>query len=169
MYRQVLATLILCFQLLCGAQSNSTRERSEIVINTSIAELPQHEVHDECGDLDLRYLVTSDRPVTDKVREVRIFLDPKAFSNENLRRLFGHISKKYREPDTLLIYVETDWERIVPPDACPSGDSSLPKDPKENDFHRAFFRRHGSSATFRFNPVLKTTNYETVKLEPGTF
>ncbi len=53
---------------------------------------------------------------TRKSRGVDVLLDPKSFSEENLKQLFALLSKRFPEPTELLVSVYTDLEDIMTPE-----------------------------------------------------
>ena len=124
---------------------------------------------ESCNNFDFRFFVTLDWQMSENVRKLEVFLDPSAFNENNLKDLFSYLSRKNPDSKILIIEVETEWKRMPVANACPSGDSELPLDPKRNDFHVATFRRGGKHAQFKYNPVLKTDARMTVTMEPGTF
>lgn len=123
----------------------------------------------DCGDLKFRAIVTQNHLMSDKVRSMTIFLQPEAYSEENLRTMFTHYSRKYPEPESLLINVETDWERLPTADQCPTATSGSGPDATVNRSHRAKFRRVGGRATFRYNPVLNTFDWTALALNEDEF
>jgi len=53
---------------------------------------------------------------TRKSRGVDVLLDPKSFSEENLKQLFAMLSKRFPEPAKLIVNVYTDLEDIMTPE-----------------------------------------------------
>jgi hypothetical protein len=123
----------------------------------------------ECGNLDFRYIVTQNHRMSDKIRELKVFMQPEAYSKVNLSRMFSHLSQKFTEPESLLITVETDWERLPVGNQCTTATSGSGPDASENRSHRAKFRRVNGRASFRYNPVLGTSEWVTVALNEGEF
>lgn len=117
-----------------------------------------------CNGITFRFVIVSQQAMSDKIFKIEVFLDPKSFSENNLRSLFEYLSSTKDDSVTLLINVETDWNRIRIPNGCIGGDSSLPFDPSENSFHRAIYRREAGKASFRFNPVLNTNKFVRVNM-----
>ncbi|MBX7173976.1 MAG: hypothetical protein K1X72_23600 [Pyrinomonadaceae bacterium] len=124
---------------------------------------------DNCNDeIKFHYLVvwnktSKERKINERSREVIVFLDEKAFSEDNLKLLFTHLSKKYPLPNSLDITVETNWEKIPIPNDCEgTGISEQPASKDADDYHWATFFRQGNRKFFRYNPVLKNPNIKTV-------
>lgn len=130
----------------------------------------------ECdNDVNFHYLiafnvVSKEKVISERAREMIVFLDEKAFSEENLKTLFTHLSKKYPYPNNLTVRVETDWENVPNPDNCEGFGTSGESD-KENidDFHWALFLRRGKDEIFRYNPILKDTTIKTIVLKGISF
>lgn len=107
---------------------------------------------------------------SEKFRQIWVFLDERAFAEENLKLLFSYLSKKYPSPNTLEITVETTWDRVPNPDDCEGdGISGGPDREDVDDYHWAFFMRRGKNEIFRYNPILKKPNIETVVLKGDSF
>ena len=69
------------------------------------------DVNDECPfDLGINYLVVGN--LAGDNRTLGVFMDERAYSKENLERLFKFLSAKYPNPDGLYIYLETSWDRV---------------------------------------------------------
>lgn len=119
--------------------------------------------------MDFHYLILENNLSSPKVRHIEIFLDEKAFSEENLTKLFRHISDKNPAPENLTVHVFTNWKQLPLPSDCPLiVISEQPKRLDENDYHKAvFYRRDRSGGTeyFRYNPVLKTEDFKEVFLK----
>ena len=112
---------------------------------------------------------TSNWLASEKIRRINIFLDPDAFTEINLKQLFGYLSKSNREPIRLIVTVETEWKRLPFANTCPSGRSEVPLDPERNDFYKATFQRGRNFGYFQYNPILKTDNHKRVEMEEGTY
>jgi hypothetical protein len=117
----------------------------------------------DCVTMKFRYLVRNDYMSTPKMRYVDIFMDEKAFSEENLKTLFDYLSDKYTGPEDLTMVVVTNWNQLpLPTDCPPSGISGLPDKPDKYDYHQAIFHRRGINKYFRYNPVLKSSIFKKV-------
>jgi hypothetical protein len=115
-------------------------------------------------------VTTKKRKLSERFREIVVFLDEKAFSEESLKTLFTHLSKKYSSPNILNIRVETNWERVPNPDDCEGSGTSGEPDRKDiDDFHWALFLRRGKNEIFRYNPVLKKTDIKTIVMKGRYF
>lgn len=85
-------------------------------------------------------------------RQVEVFLEGEAFSENNLEILFTFLSEKYRTTRRLVVKVSTDWEQLDFSANCEvSGRSS--QDVKPNFKYRsAYYLRDEKIEYFRFYP-----------------
>jgi hypothetical protein len=117
--------------------------------------------------MDFHYLIVADEQRSSVVRHVEVFLDEKAFSEENLKKLFAHLSPKY--PATrLIIEVFTDWNQLPLPSDCPgAGTSNMPDRPDLYDYHQAIYYNLPEREYFRYNPTKKihSSEFKTVVLK----
>ncbi len=124
------------------------------------------EVEVDCLELDFRYIVLLEAQYTPRSQYVEVFLDPTAFSEENLSLLFRHLAKNYSETRKLGVTVLTDWNQIPPPAICPpAGLSDTSNKKEEFEYHKASYFRNGNSEYFTFNPVLRTEKLKKVILK----
>lgn len=113
-----------------------------------------------CPDFNAEFLVTQNWLHSPKFRYIQVYLEPAAFSEKNLRKLFACISKENPEPKNLRLTLETDRSRVQIPTGRPgTGMSNMPPDPNQNDFLRAIYSRNSGRATaydarefFRYSP-----------------
>ena len=147
------------------AEANSTKSGNGVMESINPGRDPAMKSATQCGEIKFHYLVTQNELMSESVRQLTVFLDPTAFSEQNLQILFKNLSNKFAQPKGLVVIVETSWSRLALPDGCPIGVSSAPYDSTENDSHRAIFRRLGSALEFRYNPMLKTEKWKQVRLE----
>jgi hypothetical protein len=127
---------------------------------------------DSCNrKIEFKYVVvqnsvTKERNASDDTREMWIFLDERAFSEENLRLLFEHVGKKYSSPGKLYVWVETHWDDVPNSDLDCKGYaiSEGPDRADEKDHHRATYFRTAEVELFRYNPKLKSSEIKTVVL-----
>jgi hypothetical protein len=125
---------------------------------------------------DFRYIVLSTevRSFGDvKVRGVVVLLDEAAFSEDNLRRLFELLSKRYPDPEWMDAHVLTSLEQVQTPEehdvygnaSIQGGFGNLIR---YNDFNRAIFFRYGEKQFFRYTSNLGSgENLKTVVIKGG--
>jgi len=121
-------------------------------------------------DFDFKFIVTDN--FADKTRrEVYVFMDPHAFNNKNLKKLFNYFSVKYKSPNIMTVRVETSWYTVGAPniDCEGGGRSNMPEDPEVLKYHWAFYMRSGNDELYRYNPKLGEHSMETVLLKGRPF
>jgi len=112
---------------------------------------------DNCVPFDFRWLQKENVLYSEKIRHIEIFLDPKAFNEANLKKLFGYLSSANPGPEGLTILVHTDWAQLGPaaPNCLGTGISEQPADPHEYDYLQATYWRRGQREYFRYSPKAK--------------
>jgi len=111
---------------------------------------------EDCVRFKFHYLETENALYSPVVRHIEIFLDEKAFSEENLKTLFEYLSEKNPEPKHLTVVVHTNWAQLGFPSDCPGiGMSNMPARPDEYDYHQAIYYRREKVEYFRYSPALK--------------
>ncbi|MDI1240662.1 MAG: hypothetical protein PSX80_01915 [bacterium] len=125
---------------------------------------------DCCFDLKFKFIIASNWADQD-TREVFVFMDPAAFNDRNLRKLFDYFATKYKSPDTMSVTVETSWYRVAVPniDCEPDVISGMPDDPEREKYHWALYMKRGDNEVYRFNPRLGDRSMETVLLKGKPF
>ena len=121
-----------------------------------------NDANDGCPfDLGINYLVVGN--VADNNRTLGVFMDERAYSKENLERLFKFLSAKYPHPDGLYIYLETSWDRVPSfSENCQgSGISGVADDTRSTAKYSRYFR-YKNKEHFIYVPNSKTR--EVVKL-----
>ncbi|HEX8251068.1 MAG TPA: hypothetical protein VF599_23035 [Pyrinomonadaceae bacterium] len=119
----------------------------------------------DCVTMKFHYLVTLDFMLTSKIRRIEVFMNEKAFSEENLKTLFAYLSDKYTSSEDLNVIVNTNWNQLqLPTDCLPLRASNQPDKPDKYDYHQAIFNRRGKIKYFRYNPVLKTSIFKKVTM-----
>jgi hypothetical protein len=119
---------------------------------------------EDCMKMAFRYLITENEQRSSTVRHIEVFMDVAAFSEDNLKTLFTHISNKYPSSKILAIRVSTNWKQLPLPTDCPPTASSSNNTKRDNSHHQAFFYRYGENAYFRYNPVLNTDDFTSIVL-----
>ena len=100
-------------------------------------------------------------------RLIYVLLDPRSFSEANLRKIFNVLSKKHARPQTLTVHLETNRKYLPDPDGdgTSHAESSLPNDPDRHKFHWALYFRTELLEVFRFNPILTHGNMKSIVLK----
>ena len=147
-----------------------------MLLHNGISGQDNHKNLKDCDDgLTFHYVVTHNLVPkngirSERMRDLWIFMDERAFSEENLKSLFTTMSRKYPKPQMLNIWVETNWERVpIPSDCEGSGTSSNADREDVDEYHWAVFLRRGKDEIFRYNPVLKNTSIKTVVIKGTPF
>jgi hypothetical protein len=156
--------LLLVFLACERASTQTTNEESQNIV----AQTPAVEIKTkDCVTMKFKYLEVANYNPSPTLRRIDVFLDVKAFTEENLKTLFSYLSDKYTGPKYLIVVVYTDWAQLQNASDCPgTGASNMPRKPDEYDYHKAIFRRYGKNQFFRYNPVLKVedADFKTVVL-----
>lgn len=150
----VLTTISMLVLIGHGASGN---ENPLVSKNEPTIDRPDRECSNKCVRFDFRWLELSNELYSSKFRHIDVFLDPKAFSEDNLRNLFEHLSKANGEPENLTVSVYTDWAQIDPaaPNCPGTGISNMPEPPDKYDYLQATFWRRGEREYFRYSPKIK--------------
>jgi len=121
-------------------------------------------------DFDFKFVITHNS--ADKTtREIWVFLDPDAFNDKNLKKLFGYFAGKYKSPNIRSVQVETSWYRLPAPniDCEGNGMSGMPDDRERSKYHWALYLRSGNDEVYRYNPKLGQGSMETILLKGKSF
>lgn len=164
----VIVLLVLAYLAISHVSGQKAGENREEGDTKKPLSNPSRETED-CVTLDFHYLISADEMHTQKIRNIEVFMDEKAFNRENLRKLFKYLSRKYSSPKHLTIDVKTNWNQLLLSTDCPPGGLSEQRQKLDKyDYYRAkFYRRDRGRIVeyFHFYPVLKTDNYEEVILK----
>ncbi len=113
-----------------------------------------------CPNVDFNFFQTENAMYSSKVRHLEVYMDPKAFTEKNLRLLFACLSAANPEPIHLTAELETDWSRVhLPSDRPGSGASNMPPDPHEYDFLQAIYFRRERHEYFKYSPAPHVDQY----------
>lgn len=143
---------------------------SFILASSAFAQPSGAKNSDCCFEFDFKFLITHNWAGA-KRRDVSVFMDPKAFNDINLRKLFNYFATKYPTPNIMSVRVETSWYRVPAPniDCEGSGSSEQPDDPERDNYHWALLLRSGENEVYRFNPTLGEKKMETVLIKGKPF
>ncbi|MGH9818979.1 MAG: hypothetical protein ACRD43_02320, partial [Pyrinomonadaceae bacterium] len=141
---------ILVFISYSTSRSDDSATHAQIKASTAPVELPPQP---SCPNVDFSFFQTQNVMYSSKVRHVELYMEPKAFTEKNLRSLFACISAANPEPIHLTAVLETDWSRVHIPDGSPGyGASNMPPDPHEYDFLQSTYYRRENHEYFRYSP-----------------
>lgn len=166
--KKILPIFFQLFLFLSCEQFTETADKNLETMSTQTLE--SLKTPDDCEIMKFRFLITQDYQASSVVRKVEIFLDKKAFSEENLRKLFSKVSKKHSEATFLIVVVNTDWEQLsmpIYPEDCPGVGSSGNGKPQMFEYHEARYYRRGENEFFTYNPTLGTADFKDVILKGG--
>ena len=158
-YTILITTIFLFFVCLACARI-ATNAENTAELNETVQAKTTNPKTDDCVPLKFHYLVTQDLMMSPNTREIEVFLDEKAFSEENLKSLFRYLSDKNPDPNSspnnLIIIVNTDWTQIpLQWDCPPVGISGQDTGRDAYDYHWARFYRREGREFFTYNPVKK--------------
>ena len=99
-------------------------------------------------------------------RDVAILMEEKAFSVENLKKLYHLVSRRFPNPQLLNIWIETSLVQVPTPEEKDEGASSeRPRDPQRAAHPRALVIRSKVQTLVRNTPSPPYINMETIVLE----
>lgn len=99
-----------------------------------------------------RYVICSNDIGGIGSRQVTVLLDPAAFSEENLKKLFYLVAKRFPEPSSLDVWVKTRLWQIETPEESEIGKiSDLGDDPHNDQFQQALLMRTNGNELFRYS------------------
>src|SRR5262249_12723535 len=103
-----------------------------------------------------------DRP--DLARQsVTVLMDEAAFSEENLKVLFRLLSKRFRDPDWMIVFVYTHVSQLDTQEQVPKPSDSKSK-PMDCTHHSGFMSRHSGNEFLRYNREPGNCEWKTVML-----
>jgi hypothetical protein len=108
--------------------------------------------------------ITGDRK--DAQRSIVVLMDAKAFSEENLRSLFPLVSKRFPDPQRLIVHIFTSLEQVRTPEESETpGISEGPGDSSLDNYYRALFIREHDKELIRYSTELPVRGLRTVVLK----
>ena len=122
---------------------------------------------EKCKTFSFRYIEIENTLHSEVYRYIEIFMDSKAFNEENLKEMFSYLSREYPNEANLVIRAYTDWSQIDYPSDCPpSGIGGGKGKPKPEEFHfQATFNRRPEGAYFRYRETPMSKDLRTVVIE----
>lgn len=121
---------------------------------------------------DFRFVILSDEVYDatgkkDMTRSMQVLMDDKAFSEENLTKLFKLLLKKYPKPNWMDVSVVTNLEQVATPEESEREMimSHTNNHPEFGLYNHAILRRHGGDEFFRFTINPPKTEMKTVVLK----
>lgn len=113
--------------------------------NVSSDYVSKPEESSDCSKFPFKFVVVKNIKMTSKSRHIKIFIEPNAFSEDNLIYFFKRFSNDFVSQERLYISVITDWKQLSYryPLYCPRGGISGSKAPKIkiDNFNYAKFSR----------------------------
>ena len=153
--RRILITLLLVLVCIaCGqvATKIATEESSSASAQTFVAKKQTK----NCTTFRFYWLEIENVLYSPIVRHIEIFLDEKAFSEENLKTLFAYLSEKNPEPKHLTVVVHTNWKQLwFPSDCPPTAISEQPDPPDKYDYLQATYHRRKDVEYFDYSQTVK--------------
>ena len=151
--------LLLTVVFACSVGSTRTAGKTS---ENSTAEIRLADHPDKCVQFSFRWLQTENVLYSEKVRHIEIFMDEKAFNEENMKALFAYLSAVNPNPDYLIVQVYTNWAQLptTAPNCPGSGISEQPADPHEYDHLQAIYWRRGEREYFKYSPQTKVDQSE---------
>jgi hypothetical protein len=124
---------------------------------------PQDRRIDERHISDFRYIIFSnevDKRFKEHTRNVGVLMDKDAFTEDNLKKLYALISKRFSEPSWLRVWVRTSlWDIATPEEAELPNISERGFDPHDEQWPWALLIRVDDNELFRYSsegpPYLK--------------
>jgi len=165
---KLLLALFLLFTCLSCAKVDADNS-SKIDLRENVQTPPVSKNAEDCVTMNFHYLITLDFKPVANTQQIEVFLDEKAFNEENLKTLFSYLSDKNTEPkdlpngSNLIIIVKTNWQQLdLPSDCLPSGSSGEKGKTDTNNYHFARFYRRGENSYFGYNATLNTSKLKDV-------
>jgi hypothetical protein len=120
-----------------------------------------------CKQFNFHWLELVNAKFSNTTRHVEVFMDEKAFSEDNLRELFEHLSKTNPDPAGLTVVVFTDWSQFTNPSVgCPGGGCGECKsEPFKFDHLQATYWRRPDREYFRYSPKINTADFKKVVIK----
>lgn len=97
-------------------------------------------------------------------RNIDILMDEKAFSEDNLVKLFFMISKRFPEPEFLNVSIYTNLEQTSTPEEMDQGATSEKEDLTSNHYSWAVYIRTDSNEFFNYTPIKRKSDIKSVDL-----
>ncbi|MEZ5427989.1 MAG: hypothetical protein R2747_17085 [Pyrinomonadaceae bacterium] len=97
-------------------------------------------------------------------RNIGVLIDEKAFSENNLVRLFYMLSKRYPEPEFLDVSVYTNLEQTPTPEEMDQGFTSENEDSTGDHYPWAVYIRNDSNEFFNYTPIKGKSDIKSVDL-----
>jgi hypothetical protein len=80
-----------------------------------------------------------------------------------LKVLFGLLSKRFRDPDWMIVFVKTHVSQLDTPEQVPKPSDSKSK-PMDCAHHRGFMSRHNGNEFLRYTPEPGSCELKTIVL-----
>lgn len=158
------ATCLALFLSIAFESSFTSKKVNATTSNCSQASSSSIEPSPTCVSFNFRFIELENYAYhTETLKHVEVFLDEKAFSEENLKELLAYLSTKHSAWKYLVVVVHTNWAQLDPFSTCPgTGISNMPARPDEYDYFQAVMYRNGEHQFFHYYPKLKSEERKTV-------
>ena len=158
------ATLLVLFLLIISDSSLTTKAVNASVHDCKHGQDSLANISSDCVSFNFRFIELENYSFhTSTLKHVEVFLDEKAFSEENLRTLLGYLSTKHSSWKYLVVIVNTNWAQLGTFSNClGTGISGTPDRPDEYDYYKAVMYRNGENQFFHYYPKLKSRESKTV-------
>lgn len=156
----LIGAFLLAVVIGCGVVGRNATGKNDK--NSSRASRQEDNSPDKCVQFNFRWLQTENVLYSEKVRHIEIFMDEKAFNEENMKTLFAYLSSVNPDPDYLIVQVHTNWAQLpaTAPNCPGSGISEQPADPHEYDYLQATYWRRAEREYFKYSPQTKVDQSE---------
>ena len=156
----IFVAILFVFLICVTCEQANSGDNNKTYVNEILQTSKAETMPEDCTTLKFRYLIIDDSMVTPNTRNIEVFLDDKAFNEENLKALFRFLSDKNPDPNelpnNLMVFVKTDWNQMPFSSDCPpSGFSGGDAGKDRYDYHWANFYRRQGKESFVYNPTKK--------------
>jgi hypothetical protein len=120
----------------------------------------------ECPAVKAAYKIAGNDLWSENVRHVWLYLEPAAFNEKNLKKLFACVSKANPEPVHLTAELHTDWSRLpeVTSTEPGGGCGECKEDPHRYDFLQGWYMRREKHEWIEYSPAphIRDTAFKTI-------
>lgn len=122
------------------------------LLQTSALAIQQEQRVYERHNAPFRYVICGNTISPVGERKIIVLLDPVAFSEDNLKKVYFFVAKRFPEPADLSVWVYTSlWQVETPEEAEIPHISDIGDDPHNNQFQYALLMRVRGNELFRYS------------------